>query len=108
MIIDEVALAAEATDAQDAGHGALAGGQDGAEEQDLGMAPGAVTKQRRKGYNDRGEAGGQVQHGGVSWRKLRQPTTSFASPPALPNTYQKWPNSSLEAVRSALRREKVV
>src|SRR5215203_6885452 len=85
MIIDEVALAAEATDAQDAGHGALARGQDGADEQDLGMAPGAVAKQRRKGYNDRGEAGGQVQHGGVSWRKLRQPTASFASPPALPN-----------------------
>src|SRR3954447_14822515 len=85
MIIDEVALAAEATDAQDAGHGALAGGQDGADEQHLGMAPGAVAKQRGKGYNDRGEAGGQVQHGGVSWRKLRQPTASFASPPALPN-----------------------
>ena len=81
MIIDEVALAAEASDTQNAGHGALAGGQDGAEEQDLGMAPSAVAKERGKGYNDRGEAGGQVQHGGVSWRKLRQPTASFAAPP---------------------------
>jgi hypothetical protein len=26
-------------------------------------------------------AGGQVRHGGLSWRKLRQPTASFASPP---------------------------
>jgi hypothetical protein len=62
-------------------HGAFARRQDGADEQDLGMAPGAVAKQRRERYNDRGEAGGQVQHGGVSLRKLCQPTASFASPP---------------------------
>ena len=85
MVVDEVALAAEANDAQKAGHGAFAGRQNSPNEQHLGMAPSAVAKQRRKGYNDRGEAGGQVQHGGVSWRKLRQPTASFASPPALPN-----------------------
>src|SRR3954447_9959131 len=85
MIVDKVAFAAEAGDAQEAGHGALARRQNSPDEQHLGMAPGAVAKQRRKGYNDRGEAGGQVQHGGVSWRKLRQPTASFASPPALPN-----------------------
>src|SRR5918998_4797762 len=85
MVVDEVALAAEANDAQKAGHGAFAGGQNSPDEQHLGMAPSAVAKQRRKGYNDRGEAGGQVQHGGVSWRKLRQPTASFASPPVLPN-----------------------
>src|ERR671920_2079199 len=85
MIIDEVALAAEANDAQEAGDGAFAGRQNSPDEQHLGMAPGAVAKQRGKGYNDRGEAGGQVQHGGVSWRKLRQPTASFASPPTLPN-----------------------
>src|SRR5918997_3112860 len=85
MIVDEVTLAAEAGDTQDAGHGALAGCQDSADEQDLGMAPGPVAKERGKGYNDRGEAGGQVQHGGVSWRKRCQITASFASPPALPN-----------------------
>jgi hypothetical protein len=48
------------------------------------MVPGAVAKQRSKGYNDRGEAGGQVQHGGVSWRKRYQLTASFASPPCAP------------------------
>src|SRR5919112_4233840 len=85
MIIDEVALAAEANDAQEAGDGAFAGRQNSPDEQHLGMAPGAVAKQRGKGYNDRGEAGGQVQHGGVSWRKRCQITASFASPPALPN-----------------------
>src|SRR3954468_19764965 len=85
MIVDEVAFAAEAGDAQEAGHGALAGRQNSPDEQHLGMAPGAGAKQRGKRYNDRGEAGGQVQHGGVSWRKCRQSTASFASPPALPN-----------------------
>ena len=69
MIVDEVALATEAGDTQDAGHGALTGCQDGSDEQDLGMTPGSVAKERGKRYNDRGEAGGQVRHGGVSWRK---------------------------------------
>ena len=50
------------------------------------MTPGAVAKERGKRYNDRGEAGGQVRHGGVSWRKLRQPTASFASPPCAPTS----------------------
>jgi len=67
-------------------HGAFARRQDGPDEQDLGMPPGAVAKQRRERYNDRGEAGGQVQHGGVSWRKLRQLTASFASPPLAPRS----------------------
>ena len=49
MIIDEVTFSAEAGDAQDAGHGALAGRQDGSDEQDLGMVPGPVAKERRKG-----------------------------------------------------------
>jgi hypothetical protein len=49
MIVDEVPLATEAGDAQDAGHGALAGRQDGADEQDLGIVPGSVAKERGKG-----------------------------------------------------------
>src|SRR5436305_9897503 len=50
------------------------------------MVPGPVAKERGKGYNDRGEAGGQVQHGGISWRKRCQITASFASPPFVPKS----------------------
>jgi hypothetical protein len=39
MIVDEVRLAAEAGDTQDAGHGALVKLQNGPDEQDLGVAP---------------------------------------------------------------------
>jgi hypothetical protein len=55
MIIDEVTFAVEANDAQNAGHGALARRQDGSDEQDLGMKPGLVAKERSKRYNDCGE-----------------------------------------------------
>jgi hypothetical protein len=70
------------------------------------MVPGPVAKERGKGYNDRGEAGGQVQHGGVSWRKLRQPTASFASPPSAPKYPSEMakleirPNARLEYIQS--------
>jgi hypothetical protein len=46
VITDKVAFAAEAGDAQPAGHGALAGSQDGPDEQDFGMVPGPVAKER--------------------------------------------------------------
>jgi hypothetical protein len=45
MIVDEVTFAAETGDAKEAGHSAVAGSQDGPDEQDLGMAPGSVAKE---------------------------------------------------------------
>jgi hypothetical protein len=53
------------------------------------MEPSSEAKERRKGYNDRGEAGGQSRHGGVSWRKRCQSTASFASPPRAPSSPAK-------------------
>ncbi len=66
------------------------------------MAPGPVAKQRRKRYNDRGEAGGQVQHGGVSWRKRCQSTASFASPPCAPTSPAEMANVELRGLIASM------
>ena len=95
--VDEATLMGTAHDTQQAGDRASARSQDGAQEQDPGVAPGAVDEQRREGQDDPGEAGGQVRHGGVSWSKQRQPTRHgrFVTPdPLSPPTRQKWPKSS--------------
>jgi hypothetical protein len=47
MVVGEPPLAAEAGDPQQAGHGALAGGENGANQQQLGMAPGSLLQEHR-------------------------------------------------------------
>jgi hypothetical protein len=47
MVVGEPSLAAEAGDPQQAGHGALAGGEDGADQQQLGMAPRSLLQEQR-------------------------------------------------------------
>jgi hypothetical protein len=48
VVVDEPPLPAEPADAQDAGHRALTGHQDGAEQQHLGVPPGVLAKERRE------------------------------------------------------------
>jgi hypothetical protein len=81
MIVYEVPLLREPTDAQQVGHCALAWRQNGPDQQNLGVALTPLEKERRKAQDHRGEAGWQVQHGGVSgWGRI-QPNQSPASPP---------------------------
>jgi hypothetical protein len=47
MVVGEPPLTAEAGDPQQAGHGALAGGENGADQQQLGMAPGPLLQEHR-------------------------------------------------------------
>nr|WP_245291070.1 hypothetical protein [Methylobacterium aquaticum] len=60
MEVDEAALVGAAHDAQQAGDRAPTWGQNGADEQDPSVAPGAVDEERRKGQDEPGEAGGQA------------------------------------------------
>jgi hypothetical protein len=48
MVAGEPPLAAEASDPQEAGHRALAGGENGADQQQLGMAPGSLLQEHRR------------------------------------------------------------
>src|SRR5215207_985400 len=60
---------AETRDPQDAGDGALAGREDGADQQQLGTAPRPLLREyRRERADEDGEAGWQAWHGGVSRR----------------------------------------
>jgi hypothetical protein len=90
MVVHEVPLAAEPFNAQQARHGPLARSQEGADEQDLGVLPGAVDEERRKRDDEPGEAGGQAWHGSVSWSGHPLPSrhACFVTQPA------KWPKSS--------------
>src|SRR3712207_1914491 len=84
MVVGEPPFPAEPRDPQEAGHGALARGENGADQQQLGMAPCSLLPEHRsEGWDDRGEAGWQV-HGGVSWRGRTSlpPTRSAAAPHA--------------------------
>jgi len=47
MVGGEAAFPAEPRDPQEAGHGALAGGEDGADQQQLGMAPCPLLPEHR-------------------------------------------------------------
>ena len=47
MVVGEPPFPAEAGDPQQAGDGALAGGEDGADQQQLGMAPGSLLQEHR-------------------------------------------------------------
>jgi hypothetical protein len=49
MVVDEVTFAAAAGDPQKTGDGALAGSQDSADEQNFGVVPRSVAKERGKG-----------------------------------------------------------
>lgn len=69
----EPPLLRAADDAQDACHRALPRREDRADQQVLGVSPRAVDEQRCEGQDDLGEAGGQGEHGGVSWRGRHQP-----------------------------------
>jgi hypothetical protein len=61
MIAGEPRLPAEPHDPQEAGHGALAGGEDGADQQQLGATPGPLLREhRRESQDEGGEAGWQV------------------------------------------------
>ncbi len=83
-----------ARDAQDARHRAAARRQDRADQQQLGMAPGAVDEQRRERQDDPGEAGRQGQHGGVSWRGRQQPIHHARFVTSAQSMRRKWPKSS--------------
>ena len=47
MIVGEPPFPAQTRDPQQAGHGALAGSEDGADQQQLGTAPGSLLQERR-------------------------------------------------------------
>ena len=48
MVVGEPSLPAEPRDPQEAGHRALAGSEDGADQQQLGMAPGSLLQEHRR------------------------------------------------------------
>lgn len=97
MDVDEVPVACVAGDAQHVCHGAPTRDQDRANQQKLGVAPGAMDEQRRERQDDPGEAGRQRWHGGVSCRKQRQPTRHARFVTSAHTTRRKWPKSSLES-----------
>jgi hypothetical protein len=68
---------------QKAGYAAPARGENGADQQQLGMKPCSLPEHRSEGQDDSGEAGRQV-HGNVSWRGRASlpPTRSAALPRA--------------------------
>ena len=63
VVVHEVALPRKAHDPQHARHRAPARRQQRADQEHLGVAPGAVDEERREGQDDPGEAGGQLRHG---------------------------------------------
>ena len=79
MIVGEMPVARMAGDPQRARHRALSRGQDGADQQHLGMQPRALDEERREGDDQRGEAGGQVRHGDFSWRNVASLAHPLAS-----------------------------
>jgi hypothetical protein len=97
MVVGEPSLPAEPRDPQEAGHRAFTGGENGADQQQLGMAPGPrLQEHRRESQDDGGEAGWQV-HGDVSWRGRASlsPVRSAASPaPPAARAPPEWPKSS--------------
>ena len=68
VVVHEVPLTHQPADPQQAGHCARPRSENGANQQHLGMAPAPMVKQRCEVQDDRGEAGWQDRHGGVSWR----------------------------------------
>src|SRR3954447_13235364 len=88
MVVGEPPLPAEAGDPQEAGHRALAGRQDGTDQQQLGVAPRPLLQEhRREGSDEGGEAGWQAWHGGVSrrgWGSLSLPPPPPPSRPRPP------------------------
>src|SRR5215218_9978844 len=65
VVVGEPPLPTEPRDPQEAGHRALAGRADGADQQQLGVVPRPLLQEhRREGQDDRDEAGWQA-HGGV-------------------------------------------
>src|SRR3954466_9124040 len=74
MVVGEPPLPSEPGDPQEAGHRALAGRQDGTDQQQLGVAPRPLLQEhRREGSDEGGEAGWQAWHGGVSRRGGARP-----------------------------------
>src|SRR4051794_41697834 len=85
MVVGEPPLPAEPGDPQDAGHRALAGRQDGTDQQQLGVAPRPLLQEhRREGSDEGGEAGWQAWHGGVSRRGCASPSLPPAPPASKP------------------------
>lgn len=81
---------------QEAGDGALAGGENGADRQQLGMVPDSrLSGHRDEGWQNGGETGWLVR-GGISWwRRANLPPTCFATSPApLRRARPQWPKSS--------------
>ncbi len=83
-----------AHDAQDACHRVLPWREDRADQQVLGVSPRAVDEQRCERQDDPGEAGGQRQHGGVSWRGRHQPIRHARFVTSAHSMRRKWPKSS--------------
>src|SRR5205085_8508412 len=66
-------------------HGAPAGRQDGADQQQLGVAPRPLLQEhRREGSDEGGEAGWQAWHGGVSRRGCASLSLPRAPPASRP------------------------
>lgn len=93
--VREPPLPHAAHDAQDACHGALPRREDRADQQVLGVSPRAVDEQRCERQDDPGEAGGQGERGGVSWRGRHQPIHHACFGTSAHSTSRKWPKSSL-------------
>jgi len=81
MIVHEVPLTAVACDAKQARHRPPAWCQDRADEENLGVLPGAVDEKRRKRQHDPGEAGGQRRHGASLGGDATNLTVTSASSP---------------------------
>jgi hypothetical protein len=86
MVVDEPALAAQPSDPQQAGHGALARRKDRPDQQHLGVPPATVAEERGKGQDNRGEADGQTEHGSVSRHRYRERPVDLWTIPAKAGT----------------------
>ena len=80
VVVHKVPLMHQPADPQQAGHCARPRSKNGANQQHLGMTPAPTVKQRCEVQEDRGEAGWQDGHRGVSWRGHASDNGQIASP----------------------------
>jgi hypothetical protein len=95
MEVHEMPLVSQAQHAQHPCHRACPRHQHGTHEQQLGMAPGSLTKQRGEAQNDLREAGRHSRHDFLPWPREQ----SVYEPVRFAFTAVEWPKSSSESVR---------